>query len=70
MSNEQILKKISEEFDKVHMEHVKMMGFFESVNTQHDSMLDALRTVEQEHARMNNDLNEIKGLLKSLLKEK
>jgi hypothetical protein len=67
MSDEQILKTITREFDKVYTDHTKMMDAFTAVNHQHGDMLSAFQKVEKEHERMNREIAEIKEMLKTLL---
>ncbi len=67
MSNDSILDKISQEFERVNTEHVRMMDFFSMVNNQHEDMLKAFKNVEIEHEKMTRDMTEIKSLLTQIL---
>lgn len=67
MSNDSIIDKISQEFERVNTEHVRMMDFFSMVNNQHEDMLKAFKSVEAEHDKMTKDIAEIKSLLTQVL---
>ena len=67
MGDENFLKAVNEEFEKVRQEHSEMHGSFQAVNDQHDEILAALKRVQMDHSEMNRELSEIKSLLKQLL---
>ncbi len=67
MGNDNYLKAVNDEFERVRKEHSEMKGSFQAVNHQHEEMLSTLKRVQKDHNDMNLELSEIKNMLKQLL---